>query len=386
MNGTKELHAAIEKIYRTALDADGWPSALVAVASVAGGSGALLMVVDPLTGAVRSIAAGGFEDAFVRRYRDEFAPRDPWLRALVGRPPGTVVSSESLEAKHRKEGDPRLDEFLRAHDGGHVLGAVLGERQDDKAVIAVHRPHDAGAHRPAHLRHLELLLPHLRNAVDLVARAGAAEARSACLEELLELLPLGIFLVDAGMQVVLSNRFARRLAATRDGLVIRDGRLRALDPVEDGRLEQIVKAVANTAPGDAPVSKSAIGLGRPGRPHSLHVLGLPVSRAAGDALGKVDSTVAILVGDPDTEISASEGVIGALYGLTNAESRLVGALVSGLRVRDLAESFGISEQTIRTQLKRVLQKTGAGRQSELVRFLLTGPSLFTCGPDDDAGE
>ena len=147
----------------------------------------------------------------------------------------------------------------------------------------------------------------------------------------------------------------------------------------------IVKGVAKTAPGHAPVSKSAIGLGRPERPHSLHVLGLPVSRAAIDPLGKVDSTVAILVGDPDTEISASDGVIGALYGLTKAESRLVGALVSGLRVRDLAKSFGISEQTIRTQLKRVLQKTGAGRQSELVRFLLTGPSLFTCGPDGDAG-
>ena len=384
MNGTKDLHAAIEKIYRTALDADGWSSALVAVASVAGGSGALMMVVDPLTGTVRSIAAGGFEDAFVQRYRDEFAPQDPWLRALVGRPPGAVVSSEMPDAKRRQEGDPRLDEFLRAHDGGHVIGAVLGELRNHKSVIAVHRPRDAGAHHPAHLRHLELLLPHLRNALDLVAKTTAAEARSACLEELLELLPMGIFLVDGDMQVLLSNRFAQRLAATRDGLVIRDGRLRALDPAEDGRLEQIVKGVAKTAPGHAPVSKSAIGLGRPERPHSLHVLGLPASRAAGDALGKADSTVAILVGDPDTEFSVSEGVIGALYGLTNAESRLVGALVSGSRVRDLAESFGISEHTIRTQLKRVLQKTGAGRQSELVRFLLTGPSLFTCGPDDDA--
>ena len=385
MNGTNELHAAIEKIYRTALDADGWPSALEAVASVAGGSGALLMVVDPLTGAVRSIAAGGFEAAFVERYRDEFAPRDPWLRALVGRPPGAVVSSKSLEAKRRQEGNPRLDEFLRAHDGGHVVGAVLGELRDDRSVIAVHRPRDAGAHKPAHLRHLELLLPHLRNALDLAARTAAAEARSACLEELLELLPMGIFLVDGEMQVVLSNRFARRLATARDGLVIRDGRLRALDPAEDGRLEQVVKGVAKTAPGNAPVSKFAIGLGRPERPHSLHVLGLSVSRAVGDPIGEADSTVAILVGDPDMEFSASEGVIGALYGLTNAESRLVGALVSGLRVRDLAESFGISEHTIRTQLKRVLQKTGAGRQSELVRFLLTGPSLFTCGPDDDAG-
>ncbi len=219
MNGTKELHAAIEQIYRAALDADGWPPALMAVASVAGGSGALLMVVDPLTGTVRSIAAGGFEDAFVRRYRDEFAARDPWLRALAGWPPGAVVSSDMLEAKRRQEDDPRLDEFLRAHDGGHVVGAVLGELQDDKAVVAVHRPHDAGAHRAAHLRHLELLLPHLRNALDLVARTGAAEARSACLEGLLELLPMGIFLVDGEMQVVLSNRFARRLAATRDGLV-----------------------------------------------------------------------------------------------------------------------------------------------------------------------
>jgi len=385
MDGTNELLAAIGPIYRTALDAEGWPPALAAVASVTGGTGSLLMVVEPMTGSVGSVAAGGFEAPFVSRYRDEFAPRDPWLRALVGRPPGAIVSSEALEVEHRQERDPRLEQFLRAHGGGHVIGAVLGERQGDKTVIAVHRRQAAGPFEPAHLRYLEALLPHLRNGLDIAATTGAAEARSACLEELLELLPMGLFLVDGEMRVVLSNRFARRLAATRDGLVIRDGRLRALDPAEDGRLEQIIKGVAKTAPGHGPVAKSAIGLGRPERPHSLHVLGLAVSRAAGDPFATVDSTVAILVGDPDTELSASEGVIGALYGLTNAESRLVGALVSGLRVRELAESFGISEQTIRTQLKRVLQKTGAGRQSELVRFLLTGPSLFTCGPDDDPG-
>lgn len=377
MAGTKDLNRVVERIYRSALDASNWPAALTAVASLLGSSGAMLMVVDPRSGVLRSIVAGGFDDVFVRRYAAEIAPHDPWLRVLITRPGRTILSAEALATERHDKDTPRVGDFLRAHKSGHIIGAVLSESDADKTVIAVHRSYRVGPHDSADIDLFEAVLPHLRNTIGLARRSGEARSRAASLEQLLDRLPIGVFLVDTHMQVLLANRFGRELAAERDGLTIRNGRLCALDAAQDAQLEQLVKQTASLAPGQGPAPNAALGLSRPDRAHALHVLGLPVGPAADGGLGPGLPAAAVLVGDPDKGYSASEGVIGAFFGLTGAEARLTSALISGLRVREVAETLGVSELTIRTQLKRILQKTGASRQSELVRFLLTGPSLFT---------
>ncbi|MEP7008614.1 MAG: hypothetical protein ABI810_21725 [Sphingomonas bacterium] len=61
--------------------------------------------------------------------------------------------------------------------------------------------------------------------------------------------------------------------------------------------------------------------------------------------------------------------IAALFGLTPAEAHLAAALGTGSSVADHAAERGITIGTARIQLKQVLAKTAAGRQSELVRQL-----------------
>ncbi len=63
-----------------------------------------------------------------------------------------------------------------------------------------------------------------------------------------------------------------------------------------------------------------------------------------------------------------------LYGLTPAEARLVRGLADGRRLDQLAEAFGISKETARTQLRHIYAKTGTNRQAELVCLVLTGPA------------
>src|SRR5690606_39365190 len=63
-------------------------------------------------------------------------------------------------------------------------------------------------------------------------------------------------------------------------------------------------------------------------------------------------------------------VLQKLYGLTPAEIRLVLAIARGDTLKEYSERRGISWHTASTQLKRVYEKTGIRRQSELVRWLL----------------
>lgn len=67
----------------------------------------------------------------------------------------------------------------------------------------------------------------------------------------------------------------------------------------------------------------------------------------------------------------SAAAIVTLFGLTPAEACLVAGLVAGYSLEQYAVRRGVSLGTVRGQLKQVLGKTGATRQAELVRLVLS---------------
>jgi DNA-binding CsgD family transcriptional regulator len=80
--------------------------------------------------------------------------------------------------------------------------------------------------------------------------------------------------------------------------------------------------------------------------------------------------VAIFVSDPDLRESASQQILGELFGLTPAEANLAILLARGLSLREASATQHISLHTSRAQLKSVFAKTGVSRQAELVRLVL----------------
>jgi len=71
----------------------------------------------------------------------------------------------------------------------------------------------------------------------------------------------------------------------------------------------------------------------------------------------------------------SADLLQGLFDLTPAEARVARGIGEAQSVEAIAELIGTSRETVRTQLKAVLAKTGASRQSELVS-LLAGKQLL----------
>jgi DNA-binding NarL/FixJ family response regulator len=71
--------------------------------------------------------------------------------------------------------------------------------------------------------------------------------------------------------------------------------------------------------------------------------------------------------------------LGHLYGLTSAEIAVMGAIVSGFSIQEIADLRHVSVNTIRQQLKELLAKTGSHRQTDLVRLALSVPALADDG-------
>ena len=77
--------------------------------------------------------------------------------------------------------------------------------------------------------------------------------------------------------------------------------------------------------------------------------------------------------DPDAVPRSRAAFMRMLYRLTPAESRVADLLLEGLDVRTVASTLGITLETARFHLKRVLARTGTRRQTELMRLMLSLP-------------
>lgn len=81
----------------------------------------------------------------------------------------------------------------------------------------------------------------------------------------------------------------------------------------------------------------------------------------------------------------------ARHALTPAERRVVGAILAGHSVSDIAQGAGLSRETIRSQLKSIYAKTGVNTQAGLVRLLGSLSEITRPGDDrsprpaDDTG-
>lgn len=93
-----------------------------------------------------------------------------------------------------------------------------------------------------------------------------------------------------------------------------------------------------------------------------------VTPLATEATGPIGALV--LLHDPEATPRPAADLLRHAFGLTAAEAEVAQALVAGATPREVAEERGVSPNTVRTLLARVLDKTGARRQADLVRLLL----------------
>jgi DNA-binding CsgD family transcriptional regulator len=82
-----------------------------------------------------------------------------------------------------------------------------------------------------------------------------------------------------------------------------------------------------------------------------------------------------MVRDPEKTVLPPEQHLVGLFGLTHAEAQIALALLAGKRLEDVAEERAVSLGTVRSQFKAILRKTEVDRQAELVRALLTIPTI-----------
>ncbi|MDH3910250.1 MAG: helix-turn-helix transcriptional regulator [Rhodospirillales bacterium] len=193
------------------------------------------------------------------------------------------------------------------------------------------------------------------------------------LVDAVDVLPLGVILVDRAGRVVFTNRCAADLLARGEGITqTREGRLTASRSKEIPGLKALIDRAVRT-PTDGNVEPSgALQLSRSSTTRPLSVI-VSTLRHQQEPVSKGRPAAIVLCGDPDRDPGAPRDMLAKLYGLTPCEVTLALELLYGRTLEHAAARLSISMNTARTHLRHVFQKTGTNRQSDLLRLVFRSP-------------
>jgi DNA-binding CsgD family transcriptional regulator/PAS domain-containing protein len=357
----------ITDIYDTALDPALWSGVLTNMAGTMNAQASALLSKDSSRKFVDATCHTGLDPHFERTYADTYGKLGP-------------VATSAFCDTDRIASIPELmpyDEYCRTcfyrewakpQGWADVAVAVLEKSASGCVYLSFARNEAAGMVDDDMRRGMALVLPHVRRAVLVGKAIEFKRAEAAAFADVLDGLSAGLFLLDAAGRIAHANTAANAMLDAADFLRSTGGRLVAGDPQADQTLRDALAATGNS---DAEIGVRGIALpliAHDGTRHVAHVL--PLTSGARRTAGiTYTATAALFVRKATLVPPPTPDVIGKTYNLTPAELRVLLAIVEIGGVPDVADALGVADTTVKTHLGRLFEKTGTGRQADLVKLV-----------------
>jgi len=214
----------------------------------------------------------------------------------------------------------------------------------------------------------ESVIEAIHNGLDELDRSGSGDMANGHAEAALGLINAAIIVATKEGRIVYSNSAGDKMLNSEQGLSIGiDGICRASNSEDTKALHEML----NTAFEDPDDHVRWLTIDQTNdteQPHSF----VAIPQGATDE----DRSVVILSTFGQSKSSLNVDVLQSMFGLTPAEAAIALEITMGGKLEDAARQSGITVSSARTYLKRVFGKTGANRQADLVKLILTSPAAL----------
>lgn len=370
---TADLNEAIAQIYEASVEADGLDRIAGIVAQALGShSGLLSVLTRPTDGQRRTpevvglpSATANFDDWARNAYAEHYHECNIWFERGVRKGFPAIVLSHELVTPDELVRSEWYD-YCQRLDTFHVIGAQFHVDRKFSGQFGAQRPRRSKPFDELSRRRMSLLLHHLQRAMQIRFRLGLGDQLRAVTLDLLERVGIAVFLLDEFRHPLFTNSLAEQILERRAGLQLIGGRVCAPGDLA-AAFERLVCEAALTSAGKGMNAGGTLNM-VPSDGSSTRLFVSPLPR---DHLpcGTAAPAVLILAGAPDSARRPAADELCRYFGLTRAEGQLLAAVLEGADLRTYAGRRGVSIETARTHLKRVLGKTGHHRQIDLVREL-----------------
>ncbi|MDP2213007.1 helix-turn-helix transcriptional regulator [Phenylobacterium sp.] len=346
----------IDRIYECSVVPELWPSVLDELAEMTEARGGLLFSARKV---LCWTASGSIRDVFEDYVNDGWFLRCPRRPCLMSQAQPSFFVEQDFWSEDQIEVDPIYRDFFRPRGLGWSAGTGLQVPTGDSIVFSVERTLERGPFEAEDVAALNELRPHLARSALVSARLGLQRAQGAT--EALSGLRLPALLLNEAGTVIEANPWMETLSEqVKFGA---GNRLVLADKAAQDQLAAALKAI-NTQPGAERCTfplRDELGKAT----MVLHLI--PIRRSAHDIFGQ--SFALLLVTPVSSERTPAANLLRSLFDLTPAEARVAQGVAGGKTLEDLAVAGDVSINTVRNQLRRVLEKTGCTRQAELAALL-----------------
>ncbi|MGO4705135.1 hypothetical protein AB4072_05075 [Microvirga sp. 2MCAF38] len=310
--------------------------------------------------------------AYATQYQNYYAQVNPWYRnMLAGESPADREGRLFFGSELVKPGELERTEFyadwLRPQSIYEMLATPVIIKGNGVTSLTILRSRRHAEFEQHEIDLWKQLLPHIRKAVLVHQKVWQSEHQYLGALAGFDQLDVGVIFVASDGTLTFANASAEKILNAGQGLSVRFGRVCTPSVA---MTETLLHAIRQA---------SATGIGRSLHPGASLVvpfgpnqaLSVTVSPVGADRLSGLPSgPTAMLI------LSVRGGLLNRSttwldqYRLTQAQRKLLAALVGGKQLSEYAEEERLSINTVKSHMKQIFERTGERRQADVIRKVL----------------
>ena len=339
MKNQDAFERIMASLYDAMLDETRWPATSALIDEACGSTGNGLMVGEGPKNDIRGLFVGLYyrgqrREDLEREYLEHYHAIDERVPRFRQLPVSRLVHINDLYTAEELKTSPTYNELLRRAGMQDGLNVRLPGLDGSHISWGLNDPVDSDGWGASRIAMVHRLLPHIQQFVRVRQALVRAEARSTTVTALLDNPRIGALELDRRGRIMAGNDRARSILRHGDGLLDRNGMLRARAPADQVRLERLV-GDALPASGAVAVSGSMV-LRRSSvvPPFVVHVK--PVGGPQPDH-GARHVAALVLIVEPGRQHRIDPDLVATTLELTPAETKVAVGLAEGNTVRDMAD-------------------------------------------------
>lgn len=351
---TQDFDGFVDRIYEAALFPTIWPSILDELSAATDGNGGSLFAVRD--GYVRAVTSEKHTEVMKLFMTGGWSERDQTLTRAYAKNHAGFLTDSDLYSEEELATNEVYRNFYRKYGLDYRAGTIVPVPTGDSLAFVMHHIKPVTTDI---VQFLDRLRPHLARASLTANRLGFERARAQA--EALQALGLpGAVLREGGRLVTANPLFESYVPSLfqdrRSRLTIS---IKAADALFGDAISALSAGAVHT------VSSIPVSAASDRDPLIVHFV--PVRGAARDLF--TQSSALLVVTPIDRAAVPTAELLQGLFDLTPAEAKVAHGIGQAHTIEGIAQTIGVGRETIRTQLRAVLEKTGLSRQQELVSLL-----------------
>lgn len=370
---TTDLSGLIEAIYGTVMEPALWPGVLRRIAEAVNGTQTLLFLSSP-DGSGRALRCNHTPDEVLFPFLEHYSAIN-----VLSAPCDRMFRDGSARFSHLALPDVVFErsefyqDFFRKQDLHYSLGVKDHSPAGELTYLSVQRPWKLSPFSETDGQVLVWLMPHIKQALSLEGHLQTQQLQRSTAEEVLRAFGRVVIGISEKGEVRYANAAAEDLLRRGRVLYQAGRRLYARDGRSNEVLQAKLRAVLGLGASFAQQPFQAVLIHDPEAGRAMQVVIKP-QRTDWPSCGMTFRAVVCISWSGEAYTSRG-ALLGELYQLSATECRVADLLLAGQELKEIAERLSLTLATTRFYVKRILNKTGARRQSELTRLMLDLPSF-----------